>query len=634
MIPSPIFCNYCGGANDLLATLCIFCQQDLADMQPTLPRVLAFGQVSQTATGLLPTNQVLKQRYTILKQLGQGGMGAVYLAEDTLFSQEKVAIKEMGKSNLRTAKEITEATEAFKREATILASLSHPNLPRIRDYFDEQGRSYLAMDYIEGRTLEKILDEAQQARRMGIAVDEAIEIGIVLCDVLDYLHTRQPPIIFRDLKPANIMRASDGTIYLIDFGIARHFTPGRGDTQAIGSLGYAAPEQFKKSTSPLSDIYSLGATLHALLCGEEPSGPVANFAPLHGVPAELDALIQRMLERNVVNRPVSAGEVREALEQILHPQQTVQAQFAALSLPVVPVGYTISMYEEHREGVNGLAWAPDGKVVASAGDDMTLHIWQAANGQQLYMHAQHSPLVRMFAWSPDGCYIADGISDKTGGHTVQIWESRNGNALLSYHGHRNKLRAIAWSPSGAYIASSSEDGTVQVWDAMTGSLVVSYSAHSDTVMALAWSPDSMRIASGSDDGTVHIWNAMTGQRSVCYDKHRNIVRSVSWSSDGKLLVSGSWDRTVHVWDTSTGHVRRTFEQHKRLVTAVSWQPGGVLIASACKDATVLIWDAWTGVVDLSYKEHQGSVHTLAWSPDGSVIASAGEDKTVRIWRAH
>src|SRR5206468_3453730 len=136
-------------------------------------------------------------------------------------------------------------SEAFRQEALLLADLMHPNLPRIHDHFSEAGNWYLVMDYIEGENLEEYL-----AKQPGgyVPLTEALTIGLQLCSVLDYLHNRQPPIIFRDLKPLNIMRTSNGHLYLIDFGIARHFKPGQArDTMAFGSPGYAAPEQYGRT---------------------------------------------------------------------------------------------------------------------------------------------------------------------------------------------------------------------------------------------------------------------------------------------------------------------------------------------------------------------------------------------------
>ena len=144
-------------------------------------------------------------------------MGAVYLAQDTQLGDRLVAVKEMSQQNNQQGQN---ASEGFKREAHLLASLQHPNLPSIYDHFEESGRWYLVMSFIQGETLEEYLSRAQDQK---LPLEEALHIGQELCNVLNYLHTHRPPIIFRDLKPGNIMRSTDGHIYLIDFGIARHF---------------------------------------------------------------------------------------------------------------------------------------------------------------------------------------------------------------------------------------------------------------------------------------------------------------------------------------------------------------------------------------------------------------------------
>ena len=142
------------------------------------------------------------QRYRILAQIGKGGFGAVYKAEDTELGNRLVAVKEMSQQSGMSLQENLEATEAFKREALMLADLMHPNLPRIYDHFTEAGHWYLVMDFIEGETLEEYLDKANGHQ---LPVEEALDISIQLCNVLSYLHTRQPPIIFRDLKPSNVI---------------------------------------------------------------------------------------------------------------------------------------------------------------------------------------------------------------------------------------------------------------------------------------------------------------------------------------------------------------------------------------------------------------------------------------------
>ena len=157
------------------------------------------------------------------------------------------------------AQELVEAVNSFKHEAMLLAHLQHPHLPRIYDHFSDLGRWYLVMDYIEGETLEDYLQKVPRDPRTGtrhLDAEEVLAIGIQLCAVLDYLHTRRPPIIFRDLKPANVMRTHNNHLYLIDFGIARHFKSGQTkDTIPLGSPGYAAPEQYgKRQTTSRADI--------------------------------------------------------------------------------------------------------------------------------------------------------------------------------------------------------------------------------------------------------------------------------------------------------------------------------------------------------------------------------------------
>src|SRR6266702_3811264 len=257
MVPSHLYCTLCGAANQAEDAFCFACGGPLRSTTPS-PQHPVSAPALSTSTGLLPSNHLLKQRYRVVSQLGKGGFGAVYKAEDNQFGNRLLAVKEMNQSGL-SPQEIIEATDAFKREAHLLASLKHPNLPSIYDYFNEAKRWYLVMDFIEGETLEEHLNKEKEGR---LPWEEALQIGIQLCTVLGYLHRRQPPIIFRDLKPANVMLTPEGHLYLIDFGIARHFKPGQmRDTMAFGSPGYAAPEQYGKTqTTSRADIYSMGAT--------------------------------------------------------------------------------------------------------------------------------------------------------------------------------------------------------------------------------------------------------------------------------------------------------------------------------------------------------------------------------------
>jgi tetratricopeptide (TPR) repeat protein len=296
------FCDTCGAANPLTARYCQHCSA-----------LMPFRHT----TGMLVGPILLANRYQLLSCIGQGGMGAVYKAADTRFNNRPVAIKEMSTSGLPAAR-LQEAEEAFEREAHLLADLLHPNLPRIYEHFAENDRSYLVMDFIDGQTLEEYLTKIGDK---SLPVEQVVKWAEQLCDVLNYLHSHQPPIVFRDLKPANVMIGDSGHIYLIDFGIARIFKPGKQhDTVALGSPGYAAPEQYGKAQStPRSDIYSLGALLHCLLTRSDPSEQPFFFRPASqlnpAVNPALESLLKQMLEMDSERRPASAQVVWQALEQ-------------------------------------------------------------------------------------------------------------------------------------------------------------------------------------------------------------------------------------------------------------------------------------------------------------------------------
>lgn len=209
-----------------------------------------------------------RSTYRILKLVGRGGMGAVYRAERTADSTIW-ALKEMRPSPTTPPDEIEENRNLFEQEAKLLASLSHPNIPVLADYFTFDGRPVMVMEFIEGETLE---DRMLQTNAP-FPEQQALGFGIQLCRVLHYLHTQQPPIIYRDLKPPNIMvTRANGVMKLIDFGVARTHKKGKSkDTIAMGSAGYAPPEQYGRGqTDARSDVYALGATLLHLLTNLPP----------------------------------------------------------------------------------------------------------------------------------------------------------------------------------------------------------------------------------------------------------------------------------------------------------------------------------------------------------------------------
>ena len=270
-------------------------------------------------TGFLAPQSQLQGRYIIQQTVGAGGMGSVYKAIDTLEKNRIVAIKEMGQSQYNNFAKLREAEELFQREAAMLSHLSHPHLPHVHDFFNEHGRFYLVMDFIEGKTLKQLLTESAT---QCLPVEDMLNYALQLCDVLAYLHQQTPPIIFRDLKPSNIMVTAKGNVYLIDFGIARVFKQGLSqDTQRLGTPGFASPEQYGSGqTGPRSDLYSLGATLHYCLTGKDPRSnqpTLFHFLPAYSynqqIPLNLSELIQHLVATREDQRPTDAKTVQNEL---------------------------------------------------------------------------------------------------------------------------------------------------------------------------------------------------------------------------------------------------------------------------------------------------------------------------------
>ncbi|PMP83059.1 MAG: serine/threonine protein kinase [Chloroflexus aggregans] len=269
---------------------------------------------------------VLQGRYELRRCLGAGGMGAVYLATDRRLGTIQWAVKEMSDTLITSPIDRQLAQEAFRQEAELLAKLNHPYLPRVTDHFEENGRHYLVMEFVPGENLRDYTNRVGLPRPL----HEVLRWTAQICEVLTYLHAQQPPIIFRDLKPTNVMITLEGTIKLVDFGIARLFKPGKErDTQVFGTLGYSAPEQYGRGqTDPRSDIYSLGVLMHHLLTGHDPSTTPFRLPPANqlnpAIPPYIANVITRATESDPSRRFANVIELQQALfgnsGQLVNPQ--------------------------------------------------------------------------------------------------------------------------------------------------------------------------------------------------------------------------------------------------------------------------------------------------------------------------
>jgi hypothetical protein len=326
-------CPQCGAINRLTAKFCSGCGAAQHPGQPASGQPLGISPSGTFlspgyGTGRLPPQAMLANRYIVIRPVGQGGGGAVYQAMDTRITNHICAIKEMSDAALTNSAEKRQAVAAFQQEADLLAKLTHPNLPRVTDRFADGERHYLVMEFIQGETFQSKLERGEGPFPETLVIQWAVQ----LCDVLSYLHGQNPPIIFRDLKPGNIMLDGNGRLKLIDMGIVRFFQPGKNkDTTLLGTTGYAPPEQYGSAQTDIrSDVYSLGATLFCLVTGRDP----AEFPPYQLLPTaqqinpavstQLSQIISRAVQMNPNQRWQSMAALRSALTGTPVPQAVPQ----------------------------------------------------------------------------------------------------------------------------------------------------------------------------------------------------------------------------------------------------------------------------------------------------------------------
>lgn len=277
---------------------------------------------------VLDSGVIVHARYSIRELVAQGGMGAVYRAEDSRLTGRECAIKEVTLQDDSGATS-DEAREQFYREASTLARLDHPNLPKVSDHFSEHDRDYLVMDFVPGPDLQTLVEEAN-ARGRRLPESQVLSWARQLCDALEYLHSQDPPVLHRDIKPANIRLTSTGLVKLVDFGLVKLMMPDESRTVTVvhgrGTAHYTPMEQYGGETGHTdtrSDIYGLGATLYHLLTGHPPLSAKDRFLRPYSLPPpqELNPTISERTDRAIMwalalhpdQRPPSITAFREVL---------------------------------------------------------------------------------------------------------------------------------------------------------------------------------------------------------------------------------------------------------------------------------------------------------------------------------
>jgi eukaryotic-like serine/threonine-protein kinase len=284
----------------------------------------------------------------------------------------------------------------------------------------------------------------------------------------------------------------------------------------------------------------------------------------------------------------------------------------------------------HEDEVWGVAFSPDGKRLASASKDRTIKVWDLASGRVFRTLIGHVGPVAGVAFSPDGERVASASHD----YTVRVWDVASGRRILTLVGRRAVKVNVAFSPDGKHLASGGTDKIVRLWDAASGKETLLLRGHTADVMSVMFSPDGTRLASASSDQTVKVWDVASGQETQTLRGHTDKVYGVAFSPDGKRLASASYDQTIRTWETASGRALRTLRGHLDRVLCVAFSPDGKRLASGGVDQTIKVWSATTaGLEAVTAREGHGRLQDVAFSPDGTRLATVTTASRIALWDA-
>lgn len=493
----------------------------------------------------LNIGETLADRYVIQKVIGTGGMGSVYQAKDLHFPKvdKLVAIKELF---IRTTDTEIRKTiiQNFEREANILAMLDHPAIPKIFDTYTSDTRSYLILELIKGENLESIISSTPDF----FPLENVLRWAVEICDVLEYLHKHKPlPIIFRDLKPSNIMVNDQGKIVLIDFGIARPFQVGSKGTM-IGTEGYSSPEQYRGDASVRTDIYSLGATLHHIISRNDPRNEapfsfsdrlICDFNP--DVPKEIEAVINKALHYDPDSRHASIKEFRSAIVSAAATAkidlETYSSEATSTSNRFKPTLDTVWSFKTKDE-VRGSAIEAEGRVIFGSYDG-SLYNLDAATGDFLWEYQcgggiSAAPLVHK------SIVFIGSANDQ-----LNAIELRSGRPIWTHNTtgpiHTSMIRI------NDGIVFGCDDGYVRNVNLLTGELIWKFDAVNKVRSTPAFIDNNIYF--GSESGEVFCLNAK-GQVNW-KSKTKRGVQSTPLIDSDQVYVS-SKDSFLYCFDANSG----------------------------------------------------------------------------------
>jgi len=569
--------------------------------QVTTRQLSSMRDQQKGQTGMLQPGDMLQNRYQVLGTLGAGGFSTVYKARDMRFPSvtKLCAIKEM---LIVTADPLLreQTIKSFEREASMLAMLNHPTIPDISDYFTEGDRSYLVLEYISGQDLQDWLEETVELLDEQKALDWAVQI----CEALAHLHSQKPqPVVFRDLKPSNIMLDQFNRIRLIDFGIAKLFEADQDRGTMIGTEGYTPPEQYRGEATPAVDIYALGATLHHLLTRQDPrletpftfdERPLRAANP--NISHAFEAVIMRCLAYDPKERFPDAMALNEALLMLLHAdgeepdlEQLGITRTAEPAAPRLRIGisqvkplWTFKCEDEIR----ARAAVAKGIVLVGAYDHNCYAV-TADKGEFLWKFPARNSISSAPCVHEDVVYIS--AADKH----VYALQLRNGRNLWQFVAEG----AIYASPAVRFdhLFFGADDGYFYAVNAMRGKLAWKANAYSAVRSTPHVSED--RVYFGTEGGQIYSLELATGKTKWQVQARRAVTSSPTVADD--ILVVGSLDSTVYALDASSGwHIWR-FRTQRPIVSSPVVHENMVYIGSA--DGKLYAIDIETGRAIWTYQ---------------------------------
>jgi WD40 repeat protein/serine/threonine protein kinase len=604
-------------------------------------------------------------RYKLLQQIGEGGFGVVYMAEQERPIRRRVALK-----IIKLGMDTKQVIARFEAERQALALMDHPNIAKVLDAgATDTGRPYFVMELVKGIPITEYCDKNNLDTR------QRLELFIDVCKAVQHAH--QKGIIHRDIKPTNVMiTLHDGIPVpkVIDFGIAKAtqqrltektlFTEFK---QFIGTPEYMSPEQAEMSgldVDTRTDIYSLGVLLYELLTGttpfgdrelrsagfdeirriireDEPPRPSTCLSTLGDsldevakhrksgpgqlrkiIRGELDWIVMMTLEKDRTRRYETANELARDIQRHLGDEPVVAGPPSAV--------YRMSKFvRRNRALVTGIAAV---LIVLAVGIVVSaIFAVRESKAKSLAEQATKKET------------IARSVAEEARGIAEQAEKSAKKNS--------EELRRTLYVNRIQLANSKYDDGNISLvqelleecpedlrgWEwyrlnHIADQSIMTLRGHDEIVYSVALSPDGKRIVSGSRDKAVKVWDAQMGAEVMTLYGHESYVKSVAFSPDGKRIVSGSRDKAVKVWDAQTGAEVMTLYGHESGLRSVAFSPDGKRIVSGSNDQTIKVWDAATGR-ELMTLRGQDWIYSVTFSPDSKRIVSGGADKTIKLWDA-